>query len=70
VTNLAYATGSFSGKIITSSNGVIAVVPYEHLTNDRAHNGESDNDGYGGAVAPVVPVAAVPIMSGSPYVWQ
>ena len=30
VTNFAYATGSFGGKIITSLNNVIAVVPYEN----------------------------------------
>ena len=58
VANLASATGSFNGKTITSSNGVIAVVPYEQQTNDRDNNG-----GYGSAVVPVVPA---PMMYSSP----
>jgi hypothetical protein len=66
VTNSTFATGSFSGKTITSSNSAIAVVHYEYLTNDRAHNGGYNNGGYGDAVASVVPVAPVPIVYGSP----
>jgi hypothetical protein len=65
VSNLAYATGSFNSKSVISPS-VIAIVSYEQPTNDRGHNREAENGNYGDAVAPVVPVAPVPMNIVSP----
>ena len=60
MTNLASATGSFNGQTITSPQNIL-IVRYKQPTNDRDNNGES-----GGAVAPVVPISPVPMVSASP----
>jgi uncharacterized repeat protein (TIGR01451 family) len=65
VTNLAYAIGSFNNQPIVSPQ-TIALVRYEHPTNDRNGNGGSENGDYGSVVVPVVPVSSVLMMSGSP----
>jgi uncharacterized repeat protein (TIGR01451 family) len=67
VTNSVYATGSFNSKPVISPLA-IAIVRYEEPTkkeehNEEEHNGEPCNEGYGGAVVPMVPA---PMMCGSP----
>ena len=67
VTNSAFATGSFNSKPVISPSA-IAIVRYEQPTkkeehNEEEHNGEPCNEGYGGAVVPVIPV---PMLSGNP----
>ena len=49
VTNSAYATGSFNNKPIISPK-TIAIVLYNHPTNDRDNNGVPDNGGYDGVL--------------------
>jgi hypothetical protein len=63
VTNLTYAIGSFSRKVITSSNGVIVTVCYKQPSDDIAHNTGPKNGGYGGAIVPLV---SVPMTCSSP----
>ncbi len=48
-----------------SSPLTVALVHYKQPTNDRDNNVGYDNGGYADAVASVIPVAPVPMISGS-----